>query len=150
MDYLDLKHSQLYVRLKVQLADRSALYTEKAGPANLFLTNLFSSTEVTLQNKVSMTCYYNSYSAYIQTLLQNGQDALSGQNDSGLVYRWCRFSNCNEPLTSNSGPYERSKLIAAPKTLDLQGPLFHDLFSMENYLRNQVDLKVKLYRSPVT
>ena len=31
--------------------------------------------------------------------------------------------------------------------MDLQGPIYHDLFSMSRYLINQVDVKLKLYRS---
>ena len=78
-DYLDLRNSQLYVRLKVQKADGTDLTTEKVGPANLFLQSLFSATEVTLQNKASITNNYNPYRAYIHTLLNYGQDALSSQ-----------------------------------------------------------------------
>lgn len=36
------------------------------------------------------------------------------------------------------------------KVIDLQGPIFHDLFSIERYLLNQVDVKIKLYRSPAS
>ena len=55
-DYLDLKNSQIYVRLRVTKADGTALTTEKVGTANLFLQALFSTTEVTLQNKATITC----------------------------------------------------------------------------------------------
>jgi hypothetical protein len=79
MEYLDLKNSQIYVKLKVEKADGSALAGEKVGPANLFLQTLFSATEVTLQNKASITCNYNPYRAYIQTLLNYGEDAQSSQ-----------------------------------------------------------------------
>lgn len=49
---------------------------------------------------------------------------------------------------SNNGLFIRANWIALSKTMDLQGPIFHDLFSLERYLLNQVDVKVKLYRSP--
>ena len=38
---LDLKNSQIYVRLRVTKADGTALTTEKVGLANLFLQALF-------------------------------------------------------------------------------------------------------------
>ena len=79
LDYLDLKNSQLYVKLKVETFDGSALVGEKVGPANLFLQSLFPTVEVTLQNKATITCNYNPYRAYIQTLLKYRQDALSSQ-----------------------------------------------------------------------
>ena len=55
-----------------------------------------------------------------------------------------------DPSGSNNGLFERAKWIATSKTLDLQGPIFHDLFSMDRYLLNQVDVKLKVYRNPVT
>ena len=81
-DYCDLKNSQIYVKLKVEKLDGSALTTEPVGPANLFLQTLFSTSEVTLQNKASLTCNYNPYREYIHTLLNYGQDALSSQVDT--------------------------------------------------------------------
>ena len=73
MDYVDLKNSQIYVRLKVEKANGTALTKgAKVGPANLFLQALFSSTEVTLQNKATMNCNYNPYRAYIHTMLNYG------------------------------------------------------------------------------
>ena len=52
-----------------------------------------------------------------------------------------------DPSGSNTGLSRRSTWIQKSKILDLQGPLFHDLFSMERCLLNQVDVKIKLYRS---
>ncbi|MCG7878664.1 MAG: hypothetical protein N0C90_20395, partial [Candidatus Thiodiazotropha endolucinida] len=43
--------------------------------------------------------------------------------------------------------FERSQQIATSKRIDLQGPIFHDVFSMSRYLINQVDVKIKMYRS---
>lgn len=59
IDYLDVAGSQLYVKLKVRKADES----DKVGPVNLFLQSLFSTTEVTLQNKATITCNYSPYKA---------------------------------------------------------------------------------------
>lgn len=151
MDYLDLKNSQLYVKLKVSKTDGTALTGEKVGPANLFLQSLFSSTEVTLQNKASVTCNYNPYRAYIQTLLNYGRDALSSQiKTQGWFQDDADSPGVTDPSGTNNGLFERAKWIATSKTFDLQGPIFHDLFSLERYLLNQVDVKVKLYRSPET
>lgn len=53
MDYVDLKNSQMYVRLKVQKADGTALTdvkVEQVGPVNMFLQATF-------------TCNYNPYRA---------------------------------------------------------------------------------------
>lgn len=151
MDYLDLKNSQLYVKLKVSKIDGTALAGEKVGPANLFLQSLFSSTEVSLQNKVSITCNYNPYKAYIHTLLNYGQDAFSSQIQSqGWIMDDSESSGVSDPSGLNSGLFMGARWIAASGVLELQGPIVHDLFSLERFLLNQVDVKIKLYRSPDT
>lgn len=149
MDYLDLKGCQIYVKLRVKKADGSSLaLTEKTGPVNLFLQALFSSTEVSLQNKVTITCNYNPYRAMIQTLLNFGQDATSSQVNSQLfIMDKAGSTSVVDPSGSNNGLFERSKFIKGSKTLDLQGPIFHDLATSSRYIINQTDVKLKLYRS---
>ena len=149
LDYLDLANSQLYVKLKVKKADGSNLgATEKVGPTNLFLQALFSSTEVTLQNKAIITCNYNPYRAMIETLLNFGGDAKKSQLLSQLFIKDDNdHPEDTDPGGANSGLYARSKYTADSRFLDLQGPIYHDLFSMQRYLINQVDVKLKLYRS---
>lgn len=150
MDYLDLKNSQIYVRLNVRKADGGALTEEKVGPVNLFLQALFSTTEVTLQNKAIMTCNYNAYRAYIHSLLNYGQDADSSQlRTQGWIIDDADSPAVTDPSGSNNGLFLRAATIRNSKAVDLQGPIFHDLFSMERYLLNQVDVKVKMYRNPV-
>jgi hypothetical protein len=149
MDYLDLKDSQLYVKVKVKKADGSdMLATEKTGPVNLFLQALFSTTEVTLQNKSTITCNYNPYRSMIQTLLNFGQDAKSSQLTTQLFIKDDHdHPEDTDPAGDNEGLFKRTNFITGSKALDLQGPIFHDLFSLSRYLLNQVDVKLKLYRS---
>ncbi|MEW8544394.1 MAG: hypothetical protein AB2693_12745, partial [Candidatus Thiodiazotropha sp.] len=148
-DYLDLKNSQFYVKLKVQKADGTDLTNEPVGPANLFLQSLFSATEVTLQSKASITCNYNPYRAYIHTLLNYGGDALSSQvQTQGWFIDDSDSPGVSDPSGTNNGLFERAKWIVSSKVIDLQGPIFHDLFGMDRYLLNQVDVKLKVYRSP--
>ena len=52
-----------------------------------------------------------------------------------------------DPGGANSGLYMRAKFIAGSGLLDLQGHIFHDLFTMARLLIKQVDVKPKLYRS---
>ncbi|MCG8049062.1 MAG: hypothetical protein JAY66_25835, partial [Candidatus Thiodiazotropha taylori] len=149
LDYLDLAGSQIYVKLKVKKADGSTLgATEKVGPVNLFLQALFSSTEVTLQNKAIITCNYNPYRAMMETLLNFGQDAKSTQLRSQLFIKDDNdHPEDTDPSGANMGLFSRAKHTASSKLIDLQGPIFHDLFTMSRYLINQVDVKLKLYRS---
>ena len=88
LEYVDLQGSQLYVKLKVHKSDASDLAVgEKTGSCNLFLQALFSSTEVTLQNKATYVCNHNPYRAIIQTLLNFGEEAKNSQLSSSLFYK---------------------------------------------------------------
>lgn len=149
LDYLDLAGSQLYVKLKVKKGNGSKMVsTDKVGPVNLFLQALFSTTEVTLQNKAIITSNYNPYRAMFETLLNFGQDAKSSQLLSQLFIKDdSDHPEDTDPSGNNNGLFLRAKYISQSKYLDLQGPIFHDLFSMSRYLMNQVDVKLKLYRS---
>ena len=149
LDYLDLAGSQLYVKLKVKKGNGSKIVsTDKVGPVNLFLQALFSTTEVTLQNKAITTSNYNPYRAMFETLLNFGQDAKSSQLLSQLFIKDdSDHPEDTDPGGNNNGLFLRAKYISLSKYLDLQGPIFHDLFSMSRYLMNQVDVKLKLYRS---
>jgi hypothetical protein len=151
MDYLDLKNSQIYVRLKVLKQDGTELTdikVQKVGPANMFLQALFSTTEVTLQNKATITCNYNPYRAYIPTILNNGSDTTTSQLTTQLFQMDDADSpGVTDPNGTNNGLFARATMIALSKRIDLQGPIFHDLFSISRYLINQVDVKVKIYRS---
>ena len=142
LDYLE--NSQLYVKLKVEKANGPDLTAEKVAPANLFLQSLYSSTEVSLQNKASITCN-NPYRAYIPTLLIYGQDALSSQIESqGWILDDADYPEVTDPSGSKNEFFEKAKWIATSKSLDLQGTIFYDLFSLKRYLLNQLDVKVKL------
>ena len=149
LDYLDLAGSQLYVKLKVKKGNGSKIVsTDKVGPVNLFLQALFSTTEVTLQNKAVITSNYNPYRAMFETLLNFGQDAKSSQLLSQLFIKDdSDHPEDTDPGGNNNGLLLRAKYISLSKYLDLQGPIFHDFFSMSRYLMNQVDVKLKLYRS---
>ena len=120
--------------------------TDKVNPANLFLYALFSTTEVTLQNKATITCNYNPNRAYIPTILKYGTGAVSSQLNNQLFFTDDADSpGVTDPALTNNRLFKRAKLII--KTIDLRGAIFHDLFSMSRYLINPVDVKIKVYRS---
>lgn len=148
MDYLDLKGTQLHVKLKVTNANGTDITSKKVGPVNLFLQALFSATEVTLQNKAIITCNYNPYRAMIHTLMYYGHDAASSQLLSQLFIKDDNDhpEDCDAE-GGNNGLYMRHQIMATSKTFDLQGPIYHSLFTTKRYLLNQVDVKLKLYRS---
>ncbi|CAC5423378.1 unnamed protein product [Mytilus coruscus] len=52
-----------------------------------------------------------------------------------------------DSLTTNTGAYKRRKFISSSKSVDLQGPLYHELFQMDRYLLNMTDVCLKLFRN---
>ncbi|CAC5357797.1 unnamed protein product [Mytilus coruscus] len=75
----------------------------------------------------SNTCY--PYKSYIKSLLCYGQDAKATQLTSMLFYK--DRSGHMDSLTTNTGAYERRKFISSSKSVDLQGPLYHELFQKD-------------------
>ncbi len=123
----------------------------KNGSCKFVLQSLFSSTEISLQNKVTITCNYNPYRAMIQTLLNFGQDATTSQVNTQLFIKDdADAPGVTDPSGANNGLFERSKFIETSKTLDLQGPIFHDIATTSRYIINQTDVKLKLYRTSPT
>ena len=85
----------------------------------------------------------------IKTLLDFGNESKTSQLLSQLFIKDTNTHIENtDPAGGNKGLFERAKYISESKLVDLQGPIFHDLFSsMSRYLINQVDVKLKLYRT---
>ncbi|XP_033725179.1 uncharacterized protein F54H12.2-like [Pecten maximus] len=146
-----MKNSLVYSKIKITKADGSAISTtEDIGPVNFLLPALFSQVDVTLQGRtvVSTTSNY-AYKAYIQTLLKYGTDAKTSQLTTQL---WNKDTdgemNDTDVRTGNNlALLERAELFEGGKSVDLEGPIFHDLFRMDRYLLNQVNVNVKMYRS---
>ncbi|CAC5392217.1 unnamed protein product [Mytilus coruscus] len=147
MEYLDLKRSKLYVKLRVKHANGDSLTPDNTViPVNKLLFNIiFSIGLLSSRNTVSSsnTCY--PYKNYLKSLLCYGQDAKPTQLTSMLFYK--DRSGHMDSLATNTGAYERSKFISASKSMDLQGPLFHELFQMDRYLLNMTDVCLKLFRN---
>ncbi|XP_071176609.1 uncharacterized protein F54H12.2-like [Mytilus edulis] len=147
MDYIDLKRSKLYVKLKVKKANGEDLQDgDTVGPVNLFLQSLWSQLDVYIQGQmVTSSNTYYPYKCMMKTLLQYGQDAKSTQLSSSL-YLKDRYGHMDE-ISTNTGLYERRKFISNSKTLEIEGPIFSDIFEMDRYLLNMLFLKLKLYRN---
>jgi len=154
IEYIDMKNTMIYVKTKIKKGDNTDISdTENVGPVNLLLPALFSQLDVALHGKmvVSTTEHY-AFKAYIQTLLKYGYGAKESQLKTQL---WLKYTDgdLNEMNDSdvrsggNLNLLERAKYFEGGESFDMLGPLFHDLFKMDRYLLNQVNVNVKLYRS---
>ncbi|KAJ8307849.1 hypothetical protein KUTeg_014632 [Tegillarca granosa] len=151
MEYIDMKRSKIYVKAKIQHSDGSKyLSTEFVGPSNLLLHSMFSQCDVTLQGKsITSTTSHYPYKAMIQTLLKYGNQAKMSQLTSQL---WLKdtsghMDDNDVENGSNTALYERAQFFNGGKSVDMEGPILHDLFSLDRYLLNQVAVSVKFYRS---
>ena len=151
MEYMDLKRSKMYVKVKITHASgQKLLNNEYVGPVNLLLQSMFSQVDVALQGKiVTSTTNHYPYKSMLETLLSYGSEAKSTQLTSQLYEKDTSGSmDDSDPQSgSNTGLFNRSQYFNQSKSVDLEGPIFHDIFSMERYILNQVAVGIKLYRS---
>ena len=150
-DYMDLSQSYLYVKVKIVKPDGTNLKnTDKVAPVNLFLHALFSQIDVSLNERViSSSSNSYPYRAYIETLLNYGEDAKKSLLSCECFYK-DQFLTVADPVqTANGNPglNKRYELIKDSKTLDMIGPLHCDIFQQNRLLLNLVDLKIKMTRS---
>lgn len=150
LDYVDMKGSRLYVKLKVIHADGSPLEANaKVGPCNLFLQSLWSQVEVNLQGKNVTTPNPNyGYNAYIQSLLKSSADEKSSTLRSQLYHLDSsdHMDDTDAIQGLNAGLFERGLYIANSQSISLEGPLYHPVMQQQRYILNQTDIFVKLYR----
>lgn len=85
MDFIDLKRSRLYVKLKVMNGDTVLEDGDVIGPVNLLLSSLFSQVDVSMQNKpINSSGAHYPYLSMLNTLINYGGDAKSSQLTSQL------------------------------------------------------------------
>ena len=152
-EYIDLGRTYLYVKLKVTKDDGENLdVTEKVAPVNLFLHSLFSQVDVKLRDTLvtpSVNTY--PYKSYLETLLSYRSDAKETQLSAELWSADHGNMNETDPYDkdlTNDGMKVRATFIAGSKSLEMMGRIHCDIFQQDRYLLNNVDMYIKLIRSP--
>ena len=145
-EYIDLKRSRLYVRAKIVKADGTDLTDkEKTGIINLPLQTMWSQVDVYMNNKlVSLNSSHYPWKAYLKTVLSSGSDEQRFQLQSQLFFK---DDDPMDSLTLNSVFINRYEYTKLSHEFELEGPLMEDVFDMDKYLIQGVDLYIKLYRS---
>jgi hypothetical protein len=153
-EYIDLGRTRLYVKAKITEPNGDELKDgEKVAPTNLFLHSLFSQVDLKLRDTLitpSVNTY--PYKSYLETLLTYGADAKESQLTSELW--WSDHGNMDEvdPYKEdidNLGLKKRALFTANSGSVELMGRLHCDIFQQDRYLINNVDMSLKLIRSPV-
>ncbi|XP_064641994.1 uncharacterized protein F54H12.2-like [Lineus longissimus] len=161
-NYLDLAHTQLYIKLRVIKKDGTNLTQEtvdadgnktagsKVAPVNLLLHSLFSQADVSFNDRlISPSSNTYPYRGYLETLLSYGAEAKGTHLGQAL---WIKDEagkfDVNDPWADapNSGLVKRYNSIKGSKTLELLGRVHTDAFSLQKLLLNNIDVKLKFIR----
>ena len=150
-DYIDLARSKLKVKMKIVHADATSSVLaadEEANPINLALHSLWNQVDVTLGGRLmtQATGMY-PYKSMIQTLLNYGKEAKESQLLSQGYYYEEGKDMDDTTSENNIAVAKKQPLFKTSKTVDFEGPLLEDVFHMNRYLLNNVEVGVKLYPS---
>ncbi|XP_066485954.1 uncharacterized protein F54H12.2-like [Tiliqua scincoides] len=149
-DYLDLNNTLLYLRCKIVKEDGGNIDRQaEVALVNYPIASIFSQLDVTLGDRLisqSNNCY--PYRAFIESVLNYGEDALSSQFSAGMFYKDTPGEHDSADLDGQNEEFiKRVGLIAESRKIELLGHLHADLFFQEKLLLNGVDVKIKLTRS---
>ena len=149
-EYIDLRRSRLYVKCKIVKSDGSPLTSsEKTGIINIPLQSMWSQIDTYMNGKlVSLNTSYYPWKAYMKLLLSNGGDVGHSQLQSQLFFLDDYDLNDVDPVAgSNGGLAQRYQFTKDSNIFDLEGPLYEDIFRLEKYMVNGVDIHLKLFRN---
>jgi hypothetical protein len=150
-DYIDLSRSKLKVKLKiVHLDATSSVLTaaEIAVPVNLALHSLWNQVDVSLGGRLmtQATGMY-PYKSVIQTLLNYGKEAKETQLVAQGFYQEKGKEMDVITAAGNVAVAKKNILFGESKSVDFEGPLMEDVFHMNRFLLNNVEVSLKLYPS---
>ena len=149
-EYIDLRRSRLYVKCKIVKSDGSKLKaSEKTGIINLPLQSMWSQIDTYMNGKlVSLNTSYYPWKAYMKLLLSNGNDVANSQLQSQLFFLDDYDVDDPDAATgSNGGLAGRYQFTKESRLFDMEGPLYEDIFLIDKYLVNGVDIHLKLFRN---
>ncbi|XP_018300778.1 uncharacterized protein F54H12.2-like [Mycetomoellerius zeteki] len=154
-DYLDLTHTMLSLRIRVE-SERgestsvAAADAAKVGPVNHLLHSMFNQIDVYFNQKlVSPPNNAYAYRAYIEALLNYASPAKTSHLTSCL---WDAdipgyMDDTLDSSNPNTALERRAKYIQGNRALDLIGHLHCDVFNQDKFLINGVEVRMRLVRS---
>lgn len=148
--FLDLANSYLKIKFKILKSDGNTIASEdKVTVINNPIASLFSQVDVSLGGKIiSNSTNTYAYRAYLETLLNYGDDAKATQLGMGLFYKdEANHMNELDPDTkTNSGLTSRFEFCKNSQTVTLLGRVHADIFNQGRLLPNSLPLKITLHR----
>lgn len=149
---LHLSKNYLFLELKIVRADGANLTHGDAnadplvGPINLIGKTFCGQVQLYLNG----TEVFNSgnkyaYRAYLETVLNHGQDSKKSQLQAAL---YCEDTPPHIDDDRNAGFQERAGHFENSVWVQTMAPIHSDLFTQDRYLLNQIDLRMVLHRNP--
>ena len=149
--YIDLKHSVLNVKLRLTDAQGLPIKHDVAvALINLPLHTIFRQVDVTFQQTPLSNIGSNyAYKSYIDTILKTSQATQTNILTSQLFYKDTGDTpdEADAKASGNLGLFSRYFATSGGKIVDLEGPLFLDLFQQSRLLVNGVSIGIKLWPS---
>ncbi|OOY88611.1 hypothetical protein BOW16_13005, partial [Solemya velum gill symbiont] len=120
------------------------------GIINLPLQSLWSQVDVYANGKlISLHGSHYPWKAYLKTILYRSKNVTETQLKSQLFVKDDgAFDDPDAFGGTNRGLAARYRLTKQSRTFDMEGPLYEDVFGLEKYLVNGVDLQLKFFRNP--
>ena len=147
--YVDLKQTFLHIKAKVVKSNGADLEaSDVVTPTNLFMHSMWRQVDVYLNQKLVSSGGTNySYKAMVDVLLSKRsyhetilQSQLFYKDTAGTLDRTILTDT---PL--NVGLIKRNLLARLSKTIDMEGSILSDIFLIDKYLLNGVELRLKLW-----
>ena len=142
--YTDLGDTRLYLRCRVVKKDGTYLAdTVDVTVCNMFMHALIQRVDVYVGDTlVTQSGGMYPWKAGMETMLNFGADAKTSQLANIMYYK----DNSGDIM--DVGWEKRFKLTGASKSFEMFGPLHVDMFFQEKYLLNNVNMRIKLTRTP--
>ena len=146
-EYIDLAHTTLHIIAKVvpDTAVAAGATPPDIAPVNNWIHSLFSQVDVSLNQKcISPPSNNYAYRAYIENLLNYGDLAKSSHLTAGL---WIGDEAGKFDDRINKGHIKRKELAAGQAEIELYSNLHCDIFNINKFMLNGVDLGIKLIKN---
>lgn len=147
-EYIDLAHTTLHIIAKIvpdTKPTETASTLPNIAPVNNWIHSMFSQVDVYLNQKCITPPSNNyAYRAYIENLLNYGDLAKKSHLTAGL---WYEDDAGKFNLPTNTGFIKRQKIAANEAEIELYSNLHCDIFNINKFMINGVDLGIKLIKS---
>jgi hypothetical protein len=153
LQYLNLFETTLRIVCKVVNKDGSdTAITDFATPSNLLLHSLWSQMDVSIGQKAvspGISTRY-PYKAMLDVVMGMNKNEWGSKGVCMMYYRDNYLNmDANIPASSpvNTALFNRHERSKLSKTIDMEGPLYNDIFQQKRLLLNGVAMSIKLYPS---